>query len=160
MSPAECFMLMLLLIFNKKKSINKKINIMKKITAIVLLILMIPAIQSCTKEYEKKNISYLITGLANPFTVAYIDENGKSVSLQYSPTHDGDVWRYNFTGQQGDILYLFCQFTDVDLDPTKFKFRILIEGKVYKEAFGYDQAEEDGQGNPFFRVKRSGHIPY
>jgi hypothetical protein len=126
---------------------------MKNIIIIALILLILPA---CDKEYADHNVSYLITGLAKPYKVAYIDETGATVVTTITPVNDGEVWKYNFTGKEGDILYLFSEFKDVDLVPTKFKFRILIDGKVYKDSYGYDQSI----GDTLFRVKRSGVIPY
>ena len=126
---------------------------MKNILAIALLLLILP---SCNKEYEERNVSYLITGLANPYKVAYITEEGKTVSTTITPENDREVWTYNFTGQQGDILYLFAELTDIGLVPTKFKFRILVDGKIYKDSYGYDQ----NLGDTLFRVKRGCVVPF
>jgi hypothetical protein len=126
---------------------------MKNIIIIAAILLILPA---CTKEYDQKNVSYMITGLAKPYKVAYLTEEGETIMTTITPANDGEVWQYNFTGTQGDILYLFAEFTDVDLVPTKFKFRILIDGKVYKDSYGYDQSI----GDTLFRVKRGGVVPY
>jgi hypothetical protein len=126
---------------------------MKNIIIIAAILLILPA---CTKEYEQKSVSYMITGLAKPYKVAYLTEEGETIMTTITPANDGEVWQYNFTGTQGDILYLFAEFTDVDLVPTKFKFRILIDGKVYKDSYGYDQSI----GDTLFRVKRGGVVPY
>jgi hypothetical protein len=122
---------------------------------IIPLVLML-TLTACEKEYEERNVSYLITGLTNPYTVAWLSPDGVTTTETIQPANDGEVWLQNFTAHQGDILYMFAQFTDKELVPTKFKFRILINGKVFKESFGYDH----NIGDTLFRVKRAGVIPY
>ncbi|HRZ42326.1 MAG TPA: membrane lipoprotein lipid attachment site-containing protein [Bacteroidales bacterium] len=126
---------------------------MKKII-ITLAALLILA--GCSKEYEARKVTYLITGLGLPYKMAYMNEAGETVMQNVTPVNDGDIWTYSFDGKQGDIVYLFAEFKDVELVPTKFKFRILIDGKTYKESYGYDQTIND----TLFRVKRSGVVPF
>ncbi len=126
---------------------------MKKVS--ILMILLI-ALSACQKDFEERSITYLITGLANPYRVTYVDETGEATTKNIAPVNDDQVWHYNFTAQQGDILYMFAEFTDIELVPTKFKFRILINGKVFKESFGYDH----NIGDTLFRVKRAGTVPF
>ncbi len=126
---------------------------MKKVS--ILMILLI-ALSACQKDFEERSITYLITGLANPYRVTYVNETGEATTENIAPVNDDQVWHYNFTAQQGDILYMFAEFTDIELVPTKFKFRILINGKVFKESFGYDH----NIGDTLFRVKRAGTVPF
>lgn len=119
----------------------------------VIAMLILPA---CTKEYEPRNVQYLVTGLAKPYKLAYLTETGETVMKTITPTSDGEVWHYSFDGRQGDLVYLFAEFTDIDLVPTKFKFRILVDGKIYKDSNGYDQSI----GDTIFRVRRSGVVPF
>lgn len=126
---------------------------MKNIALISILILLLT---SCTKEYEQRNVTYLITGLANEYKIAYLNENEETVTETITPANEKEMWSYKWTGKQGDAVYLFTEFTDVGLIPTNFKVRILIDGKVYRDAYGYDQSI----GDTLFRVKRAGVIPY
>lgn len=123
---------------------------------IVLLIISLFVVTSCSKEYDDKSVTYQITGLEKDFRVSFIDEEGATITEYINPLNADDVWKYSFTGTQGDIVYLFSEFKDIDLDPTKFKFRILIDGKVYKDAYNYDK----NIGDTLFRVRRSGTIPF
>ncbi len=126
---------------------------MKKIlmTLAVLLIFV-----GCSKDYEARKVTYLITGLGQPYKMAYMNELGETQTQNITPVNDGEIWTYSFDGTQGDLVYLWAEFKDAELVPTKFKFRILIDGKTYKESYGYDQSI----GDTLFRVKRSGVVPF
>jgi hypothetical protein len=126
---------------------------MKNLLIIAITLL---AITACTKEYEDRNIQYQVTGLAKPYKLVYLTETGETVMKTITPANDGEVWQYQFQGKQGDLVYMFAEFTDIDLVPAKFKFRILIDGKSYKESYGYDHSI----GDTLFRVKRSGVVPF
>lgn len=126
---------------------------MKYVISMIALLFVVTA---CTKEYDEKNVNYYITGLANQYKVSYIDENGKTITEVVNPVNDNEIWQYSFTGIQGDIVYLYAEFTDPDLVPSKFKFRIYVDNKVFKESFGYDMSI----GDTLFKVRRSGVIPF
>ena len=113
----------------------------------------------CEKDNDTRQVTYLLTGLEQDFQVSYINEQGKTINDNIEPVNDDAVWTYSFDAQKGDILYLYIRFLDTDLDPTKFKFRILINGKVYKDAYGCDK--EDTETIPIsYVVKRAGTVPY
>jgi hypothetical protein len=126
---------------------------MKKLIALIALIL---AFTACQKEFEERSLTYLITGLANPYTVVYLTPDGETITENIQPANDDEIWRKDMPARQGDITYMYAEFTDKELVPTKFKFRIMVDGKVFKESFGYDH----NIGDTLFRVKRNGVIPY
>ena len=125
---------------------------MKNIIPLVILLLIL---SSCNKDYEERNVRYLITGLNKPYKISYLDENGETISTKITPTPEAKVWKYDFTAQQGDLLYLFTEFYEM-IDHKTFQFRILIDGKVFKDSYGYDH----NQADTLFRVLRSGVVPY
>ncbi len=126
-------------------------------TAIAILLLT-----SCSKEYDDRSVTYLITGLADNYKVTYLDKTGTTITDSVFPQNDRSyIWKYNFTGIQGDELYLFSEFrenvsTQAEI---KFIFRILIDGKVYKDAYGSDQ-QIILPNDTLYRVKRAGVIPF
>jgi hypothetical protein len=122
----------------------------------LFIIIAIILLTSCSKEYEPRTVTYLITGLSMPYQMAYINESGETISKTITPVNDKEIWSYTFNGHQGDVVYLYALYKDLLVDPQKFKFRILINGKTYKESYGYDL----NQGDTLFRVKRSGVVPF
>lgn len=121
----------------------------------ILIAVIILLLTSCTKEYEERKITYLITGLGTEYKLSYLNEEGETINEKISPSGTTDVWKYNFTARQGDLVYLFTEFYE-KIDHKTFQFRILVDGKVYKDSYGYDH----NQADTLFRVLRSGVIPY
>lgn len=111
---------------------------------------------SCTKEYEDRTVTYLVKGLAKPYKISYVDETGSTISNTINPAGINDVWSYKFTGKQGDIVYLYAEFNDIGVDKSKFYFRILVDGKIYQNAYGFDKQVNDST----FWVQRAGIIPF
>lgn len=126
---------------------------------IILLAITLVLVTSCSKDYEQRSVTYFIKGVTKPYTLNYLNEEGATITQTVAPTNINDIWTYKFNGYQGDLVYLNAAFTE-DISnmglELKFQFRILVDGKVYKDAYGYDQ----NIGDTLFRVKRSGVIPY
>ncbi len=125
---------------------------MKKIIILSFVILIL---QGCSKEYENITVSYRITGLAKPYIVAYINENGETIQKEVKPENN-KVWNYTFTARQGDMVYLYARFNDIGVERNDFYFRILTDNKIFRDAYGYDKKISDST----FWVRRSGVIPY
>lgn len=157
----------------------------KKLTSLLLIFAFgLLLISSCEKDTDPRKVTYLIRGLTSKFRVAYIDETGKTIQLDkiepdsvknvlnvYNKVNDstyvfereiqGDFWSVDLQADRGDILYLFLEYDDnVGMSTGEgFQFRILINGKVYKEAFGRDK--ELGIESDFkYRIIRQGNVPF
>lgn len=125
---------------------------MKNIIPLAILLL---TLSSCNKNYEERNVRYLITGLNKPYKVSYLDEKGETVSEKITPTGVAQKWKIDFTAKQGDLVYLFTEFYEM-IDHKTFQVAILIDGKIYKDAYGYNH----NQADTLFRVVCSGVVPY
>lgn len=126
---------------------------------IALVISLVLVIISCEKSNDTVKVTYLISGLQNEFKYAYLDENENTISGVFDPISVNDEWKIEFNGNPGDILYLYLSTEEVISNSVEFKFRILLDGKVYKEAYFYDK-EDASSGTPQYYIKRNGIIPY
>lgn len=124
----------------------------------IILLMLTPLFfaTSCSKEYESRTVTYLITGLAKPYNISYVDGEGNTITKVITPLKTNNIWAYDFIGKQGDIVYLYAMFNDIGVDKSKFKFRILLDGKIYQNAYGFDKQINDTT----FWVQRAGVIPY
>jgi hypothetical protein len=78
----------------------------------------------------------VVKGLTSPFQVAYVDGSGNTIQLDSVQTN---MWTATTTADRGDVVYLYLRYRDDIGIGSNFQFRILINGKVYKEAFGKDK---------------------
>lgn len=142
---------------------------MKK--TIIIIALFALGFAACQKDFEEKNFKYRVSGLEQPYTVIYMDETGMSITEQVSPQSTGDIWSASFTGRQGDILYLYVKYFDVNPPDDKFRMYIEVDGKMLRYADEYDKDDllmtidttvvpHDTIYTPVFYVKRAGIIPY
>lgn len=100
---------------------------MKKILSIIAIVLVI---SSCAKE-STKSVSYVATGSISDVYLEYLSSTGEMSSILVSPQSAQDEWKYSFTADQGDIVYLSGYYKDVN---SALKLMILVDGKVYKQA--------------------------
>ena len=130
---------------------------MKKIYFIIAIIGIIAS--SCQKEADSKTVDYMITGLADPYSIVYLDDEGNSVSETITPDGLSDNWVKSFSMDEGTPVYLYIKFTE-DISSNKdFSMGILIDGKYYKQALHFDR-ESIVNGNLIFEAKRSGIVPF
>ncbi len=122
----------------------------------IFLIALVFILSSCERDLEEKNVKYYISGLEENFEISYINKSGTTITKQIYPQNNDASWQYNFKADEGDILYMYLKYTDTDVNPNKFKFRILIDGKVFKDAYGYDRSE----GDSIFYIKRAGTVAF
>ncbi len=101
---------------------------LNKLIPILLLVLIIMV--SCEKENEKQ-VKYLITDSVSNYEVSYQDENGDLINKSVSVESKEDKWIYEFTGKEGQIVYVSAIYKDIN---SGIDVKILIDGKVYKEA--------------------------
>lgn len=123
-----------------------------------LVFLGILILSSCDKVEEQK-VTYLITGLKTPYFVTYLNEEGVEVNLKVTPKSSGEQFIVSFFAESGDLVYLYSKFYDQNLIPTVFKHRILLNGKVFKEAYNYDKESLVDSVKTYY-IRRSGTVPY
>ncbi len=127
---------------------------------IYLLIIVLGIIaSSCQKEADPKTVDYMITGLADPYSIVYLDNNGNSVSQTITPNGISDKWIKTFSMDEGTPVYLYIKFTEDISSNMDFSMGILVDGKYYKQAKHFDK-ESSATGTLIFEVKRSGIIPF
>jgi len=130
---------------------------MKKIYLIIVILGIIAS--SCQKEADPKIVDYMITGLADPFSIVYLDADGNSVAETITPNGLSDKWIKSFSMEEGTPVYLYIKFTEDISSNMSFSMGILIDGKYYKQAKHFDK-ESSSTGTLIFEVKRSGIVPF
>ncbi len=98
---------------------------MKKLIFIfpVLLLLF-----SCQKE--EKQVVYQVTESASGFHVNYRGADGSLIKKDITTSSAEEVWRYSFTADEGDIVFVSAIYKDIT---SAIDVKILIDGKVYKQ---------------------------
>jgi len=130
---------------------------MKKIYLLIAIIGIIAS--SCQKDADPKNIDYMITGLADPYNIVYLDAEGNSVAEKITPDGLSDKWVKSFSMDEGTPVYLYIKFTEDISSNMSFSMGIIIDGKYYKQAKHFDK-ESSATGTLIFEVKRSGIVPF
>ena len=130
---------------------------MRKIYLIIAIIGII--VSSCQKESDPKTVDYFITGLGDPYTIVYLDDEGKSVNMTITPDGLSDKWVKTFSMDEGTPVYLYIKFKEDISSNMSFKMGILVNGKYYKEAKHFDKESVIG-GTTIFEAKRSGIVPF
>ncbi|RLD43387.1 MAG: hypothetical protein DRI86_10110 [Bacteroidetes bacterium] len=130
---------------------------MKKIYFIIAVLAIIAS--SCQKEADSKVVDYMITGLADPYSIVYLDDNGNSVAETITPNGLSDKWIKSFSMDEGSPIYLYIKFTEDISSNMSFNMGVLINGKYYKQAKHFDK-ESSATGTLIFEVKRSGIVPF
>ncbi|MFH1319404.1 MAG: hypothetical protein ABII90_01965 [Bacteroidota bacterium] len=130
-------------------------NLFKTTTPVTIFLIAVFC-ASCEKDNYDQEVKYYVKGLTENYEVSYINENGETITEQVAPISVNDSWSYTFMGEPGDIVYLYTQYYDVAVNEKNFTVRILIEDKIFKDAYGYDKEE----GDTVFYILRSGTIPY
>lgn len=103
---------------------------------------------SCTKNQQVK-ITYEVTGSISVYNLYYQDGDGTLQQIAIEPQSAQDKWTYNFTGEQGDIVYLSGNYKDPN---SALKMLIKVDGKIYK------QNANEGDTIRFLTV--SGVVPF
>ena len=130
---------------------------MRKIYLLIAIIGII--VSSCQKEADPKTIDYMVTGLADPYSIVYLDAKGNSISETMTPDGLSDNWVKSFSMEEGTPVYLYIKFTEDISSNMDFSMGILIDGKYYKQAKHFDK-ESSSTGTLIFEVKRSGIVPF
>jgi len=95
----------------------------------ILIIIMGIALSSCNKNNEH-SVSYMITNSISGFDVNYRDADGVLITETIEAQSAQDRWNYNFSGEEGDIVFVSAKYTDIN---SAVLIQIKIDGKVYKE---------------------------
>lgn len=111
---------------------------------------------SCQKDGDPKKVSYMITGLADDYSVVYLDADGKSVSSNVVSEGISSRWVKDFTMDQGSPVYLYLKFKEDITSNMSFSMGIIIDGKYEYQAKYYEKTI----GDTIFEVKRGGVVPY
>lgn len=122
---------------------------------LIFIALMLVSI-SCQKDGDPKKVSYMITGLADQYSVVYLDADGKSISSNVNPNGPSSKWTQDFTMEEGSPVYLYLKFKEDITSSMSFNMGIIINGKYEYQAKYY----EKNTGDSIFEVKRAGVVPY
>jgi len=105
------------------------------IKKLIFLIAVLLATAACEQNNSVK-ITYYITDSDSGFEVNYRNENGELVNENVVTQSESDVWRYDFVGEKGDIVFMSAIYYDSE---SKLKVQVRMDGKVFKEAYSeYD----------------------
>ncbi len=129
---------------------------MKAVLIISTIFFFAIGLSSCTKESDSKNVDYLITGLSSPYTITYINENGKSISATVHPKSVRSQWKKHYQMKQGSPVYLYAKFKENIAFTNRFNIGILINGKYHYQSLYYDK----NLGDTLYEVKIAGVVPY
>lgn len=99
---------------------------MKRILYIIPILLFL---FSCQKDREKQ-VSYLVTRAISGFDVNYRAADGALISEHIVTSSAQDEWKYHFTAEEGDIVFVSASYDDI---ASAIAVQILIDGKVYKQ---------------------------
>jgi len=99
---------------------------MKRIIYIIPILLVLV---SCQKDREKQ-VSYIVTKAISGFDVNYRTADGSLLSEHIETSSAQDEWKYNFTANEGDIVFVSAIYNDI---ASAITVQILIDGKVYKQ---------------------------
>jgi len=127
---------------------------MKNIVLIFIALLVISV--SCQKDGDPKKVSYMITGLADDYSVVYIDADGNSISSSVVSSGLSSKWVKEFTMDQGSPVYLYLKFKEDITSNMGFSMGILVDGKYEYQAKYFEKTI----GDTIFEVKRGGVVPY
>ncbi len=122
------------------------------------LILFIAAIAllSCNKTSEEKHVEYMITGLTDPYSLVFMDADGKSISENVSPLRIDSEWSQEYDITEGEPVYLYVKFKENIKNSPKFSVGIIIDGKYSFQRKGWDK----NTGDTIYEVKVSGIVPF
>jgi hypothetical protein len=135
-----------------------KRKIIYNIMAGLIILSFIMALISCEKDNDEVTVQYVVKGLTKKFRVAYLNENGNTVYLDSVVNKN---WTYTFKGEQGDLVYLFLRHQEDVSYMTKFQFRIIVNGKIYKDAYTYDiDRGIVNKDSLRYEILRSGVVPF
>lgn len=118
--------------------------------SLIWLILMIAGVSliSCEEDRDEYQVTYMVTDAVSEVAITWYDQNA-SLSESVAFESMEDEWKYSFTAQEGDLLYLSSRYQD---STGSVKNIILVDGKLYKEG---STSNDPGQ---YLIV--SGTIPY
>jgi hypothetical protein len=102
---------------------------MKKLRILLLLIVLVPFSCEVNKSYQ---VTYLVTDCSSGFDIWYRNENTDLIHERVIPVSEEDEWKYNFVAEEGGIVFISAIYDDIN---SSLKAKILIDNKVYKEAF-------------------------
>jgi hypothetical protein len=130
---------------------------LKKFTQGIIVALSVLVI-SCEKgDNDQVKVTYLIKEIGQEFEVSYINENGQTITESVSDTISS-LWTYTFFTNKGDIIYMHSWFGE-QVDPTKFQFRILLDGTIFRDAYNYDK-DWGTTGKQQYSITRQGTVPF
>ena len=101
------------------------------IKRLIFMIAVLMAIVACEQNNSVK-VVYNITDSDSGFEVNYRTENGDLINESIVTQSESDVWRYEFIGEKGDIVFVSAIYYDSE---SKLKVQIMMDGKVYKEGY-------------------------
>lgn len=94
----------------------------------IYLLPLVFLLLSCQKE--ETQVVYQITESASGFQVNYRGADGSLIKKDITTSSAEEVWRYSFTADEGDIVFVSAIYNDIS---SAIDVKILIDGKVYKQ---------------------------
>ena len=113
------------------------------------MILIISLLSTACQKTQQVRVTYITTDAVSAYNLQYLDADAVLVKTSVSPESAQDQWKFEFMGNQGDIVYVSGNYKDIN---SALKLMILLDGKVYK------QASNEGDTLKYLTV--SGTIPY
>ncbi len=118
---------------------------MKKILIITAIAL---SVISCNQD-NTKSVTYVTTNAISEYHLNCLQADGSVNAITVAPESAQDEWRYSFTADQGDIVYISGYYKDIN---SALKIMIIVDGKIYKQA--------STEADTINYVTVSGTIPY
>ena len=99
---------------------------MKRILLVIPLVFLL---FSCEKTSEKQ-VTYYITGSISGFDVNYRAAEGTLLSERIETSSAEDEWKYSFSAEEGDIVFVSAIYADIS---SAITVQVLINGKLFKQ---------------------------
>jgi len=101
---------------------------------VLLFFLILSSLNAC-KKADNVNVTYLISGASNGFTLNYLDGSGVLVKNQKVQTqNEADKWQYSFSAEEGGIVFVSAIQKNHESGLT---IKIILNGKVFKQGSSY-----------------------
>lgn len=128
-----------------------------KIIGLFLVLFTGVLLLSCEENTEDVIVKYVVKGLSSDFNVTFLNESGETIKIDSTIT---DNWSYSFTGNKGDIVYLYVRYHEDASLSSNFYVGILVNGKAYQYSNAYDKDWGTAGGKYRYQIIRGGTVPY
>jgi len=109
-----------------------------KITITLTVMLASVFFLSCEKK-TIHTVEYVVSEAKSDIEVIYMDTLGNVITQAVAFQSVQDVWRYSFTAEKGDIVYLSASYTDT---LNAVKLQIFVDNKLFKSAISRNEPDK------------------